>query len=324
MTSKELQIGYSNLLPSFKRSLENIQKALEFFLTEQKILYLSVTGRIKSIESFIEKVERKKYSNPFEDNEDFCGVRIVVYYLNDIKRVQEIIDTEFDLQESIDKADELAANAFGYRSNHSIVKIKNEWLVAPNYRGLENIKIEIQVRTILMHTWAEIEHELAYKKKDQIPKELERELSILSAKMEESDKQFQKIKNEIESYRDDIKLSVESSGEIPKRIDLNYDSLSALLDYYLPNYPRNRNSAMNVLNRLIDEKITLEQVGDWLKKMQPHAAVLNEEVFPNNKLHLTQGTILSYADDILNSYNPNTIYTENRKKIVEKFKAIIK
>jgi len=320
---EELKEGYLNRVPLLNRSLENIMEALEYFLKEQNVFSLGVTGRIKSFDSFREKVERKNYTKPFEENEDFCGIRIVVYYLKDIQTVQEIIDTEFDLQESFDKADELEINEFGYRSKHSIVKIKKEWLAAPNYRGLENIKVEIQVRTILMHAWAEIEHQLAYKNKTQIPKEYQRELSGLSAKFEESDRQFQKLKDEIESYKDDIKLSVESHGMISKKIELNYDSLIALLDYYLPDYPRNQKSSLSILTRLISEKISIEQVESLLKRIRPLAASLNHEVFPNKNLHLTQGTILSYADDIFHSYDTNVMYSEARRNIVEKFKAEI-
>ena len=57
----------------------------------------------------------------------------------------------------------------------------HEWLVSPNYRGLGDIKIEIQVRTILMHAWAEIEHKLAYKNKAQIPESVTRNLALISA-----------------------------------------------------------------------------------------------------------------------------------------------
>nr|MBK9652827.1 RelA/SpoT domain-containing protein [Bacteroidota bacterium] len=128
MTITELKQVYENRLPLFKRVIENSIEAIELFLDEHKILHLGVSGRIKTFESFFEKVERKKYSEPFEQNEDFCGIRIIVFYPKDIEAIQEIIDTEFDLQDSFDKIDDLEINEFGYRSKHSIVKIKtNGW-----------------------------------------------------------------------------------------------------------------------------------------------------------------------------------------------------
>jgi putative GTP pyrophosphokinase len=323
MTREELNIEYIKRLSLYDRALKNVIQALEIFLQENKIMYLNISGRVKDFESFAEKTERKHYTNPFEDNEDFCGVRIIGYYLKDLQIIEEIIVREFNVISSIDKTAQLSTDQFGYRSNHFIIKIKEEWLIAPNYRGLNEIKLEIQVRTILMHAWAEIEHKLAYKNKESVPKEFQRQLSWLSAKFEESDGQFQKLKDDIEAYRDGIKLSVESHGSIPKKSKLNYDSLSALLDYYLTGYPRNKSSAINLLERLRREQLSIAQIEELLKKIQPHTEHLNEEVFPNKKLHLTQATVLSYADDIFNAYDSASMYSEKRKKIVERFKAIV-
>ena len=63
----------------------------------------------------------------------------------------------------------LEPDRFGYRSRHFIVSVNREWLKAPNYRGLSGLKAEIQVRTILMHAWADVEYKLAYKKRNMFP-----------------------------------------------------------------------------------------------------------------------------------------------------------
>jgi putative GTP pyrophosphokinase len=324
MTPFEIEIEYNRKRPLFERTIENFQQAIVIFLKEKEIPFLDVSGRIKDLSSFFEKIDRKQYSNPFNDNEDFCGIRVIVYYPNDIEEVQKIIDKEFDLQNSIDKAEELEVNEFGYRSKHSIVKIKKEWLSAPNYRGMEDIKVEIQVRTILMHAWAEIEHKLAYKSKQQIPRELQRQLFRLSAKFEESDEQFQSLKEGIEKYRQEIKENVKDKHQSKKDIKLNLDSLSALLDYYLPSFPNNQRNTSTILNEFILNKVLFSKVEELLKNIKPYAIQLNNEVFPNKDLRLTQATILSYARDIYWGYNTESQYTESRKKIVEKLKQKIK
>ena len=325
MTVTELKQGYENRLPLFKRVIENSIEAIELFLDEHKILHLGVSGRIKSFESFFEKVERKKYLDPFTQNEDFCGIRIIVFYPKDIEAIQEIIDTEFDLQDSFDKIDDLEINEFGYRSKHSIVKIKNEWLASPNYRKLEGLKIEIQVRTILMHAWAEIEHKLAYKNEKQISKEVKRQLAIISAQLEGTDKQFQLLKESIENYKDEIKLQVEISDKVSNKMELNFDSVTALLDYYFPDFPNNQKSATGILDRLVNSNYSLEQVEELLKKIRPFVFEINNEIFPKKELRLTQGTILSYAIDIFDSYDSSStfIYSESRKKVVEKLREQI-
>lgn len=325
MTISELKREYENRLPLFKRVIENSIQAIELFLEAHNIPHLGVSGRIKSFESFVEKVERKQYSDPFEQNEDFCGIRIIVFYPKDIEAVQEIIDTEFDLQDSFDKVDDLGINEFGYRSNHSIVKIKKEWLVSPNYRKLEGIRIEIQVRTILMHAWAEIEHKLAYKNENQISKDVKRQLAIISAQLEGTDKQFQSLKDSIDNYKDEIKLQVEISDRVSKKLELNLDSLNALLDYYFPDFPSNQKTAIGVLNRLINNNCSLERVEEFSKKIRPFVSDINDEVFQKKDRRLTQGTILSYAMDIFDSYDSSlsVIYSESRKRVVEKFKLQI-
>ena len=173
---------YTKLIPLYKRACHNTKEALEQFLEDSNIPFIVITTRVKSRNSFSEKIDRKNYFNPFAENEDFCGVRVILYYQNDIIKVGEIINNNYELQESSDKADKLEFNAFGYRSNHSIVKIKESWCVSSNYKDLEDIKIEIQVRTVLMHAWAEIEHELGYKSKEYIPPLIERKFSPPGAK----------------------------------------------------------------------------------------------------------------------------------------------
>ena len=112
-------------------------------------------------------MREKKIREPFDEIEDICGVRVICYYTSDVDKVTQIIKNEFQILESQNKSDLLGVNEFAYRSQHFIVKTNSKWNAAPNYRDLGNLKAEIQVRTILMHTWAEIEHKLNYKNKAQ-------------------------------------------------------------------------------------------------------------------------------------------------------------
>lgn len=100
---------------------------------------------------------------------------------------------------SEDKVDNLEPDKFGYRSHHFVVTLRHEWLNVPNYRGLEGIKAEIQVRTILMHAWADISHKLSYKKKEHIPELFQRNLFQLSALFEIADDRFEMLRAEREN-----------------------------------------------------------------------------------------------------------------------------
>lgn len=162
MDLNEASQNFSRLESKYDKLGSNLVPAIELFLKENNIGFLSINYRLKDKTSFLEKIERKNYERPFEQIEDICGIRIICYYQSDVNMISDIIRKELDVLESQDKEDLLNSDQFGYRSTHFIVKIKSNWLEAPNYRGLENLKAEIQVRTILMHAWAEIEHKLAY------------------------------------------------------------------------------------------------------------------------------------------------------------------
>jgi putative GTP pyrophosphokinase len=168
MNKETTRNEYLSLLPKYDRLGMNMEQALKSILKEHGIDVLSVAYRIKDFDSFWGKIERKGYEKPFQQIEDICGLRIICPYTSDLDSIAEIIKSEFDVSESVDKADLLEPDKFGYRSHHYIIRLKKSWLEAPNYRGLANLKAEIQARTILMHAWADIQHKLVYKKNDKI------------------------------------------------------------------------------------------------------------------------------------------------------------
>ena len=245
----EISETYSKVRTKYDTLGINLAQALELFLSENNIKALSVSYRVKEKDSFVEKIDRKKYEKPFDEIEDICGIRIICYYQSDVNKIAEIISNEFEVLENQDKEQLLEADQFGYRSTHFIVKIKKGWLQAPNYRGLENLKAEIQIRTVLMHAWAEIEHKLAYKKKAHIPDKFKRKLSRISAKLEEADEQFEELRNAVTSYKEDIVEKVQDKSHDTKDIELNLDSLQAFLDTNFPD--RDKDIAKTVI--LVDE-----------------------------------------------------------------------
>jgi putative GTP pyrophosphokinase len=127
----EIRRKFTDLLPLYERLGKNVIEALETFLNEHIIGFLAISTRIKSLDSFVEKIERKNYSDPFEDIEDICGIRVICFYQSDIEKICQIIEREFDIQENEDKEQLLNDDQFGYRSYHYVGKIKEKWLEAP-------------------------------------------------------------------------------------------------------------------------------------------------------------------------------------------------
>lgn len=252
--SENLRANYMQKISGYERLAINLQQALKGFLEEANISYLDVTFRTKEFSSFEEKIQRKSYENPFDDCEDFCGIRVICYYPTDVEKICDIIRQEFQVHWSEDKAATLNVQEFGYRSTHFIVTVNPKWLVAPNYRGLDNLKAEIQVRTVLMHAWAEVEHKLAYKKQDQVPNEFKRKLSRLSAKFEEADEQFEELRVGLREYREKLANDAKAAGKFDESLPLNLDTLRAFLDFSFPYLPE---SNLETLRRTLEDCKTL-------------------------------------------------------------------
>lgn len=208
---------------------------MQQFLKSEGLKYLAIDSRVKDFNSFSDKVTRKNYQAPFEENEDFVGIRIIVYYPDEIDRIVEIIDREFDVQNSENKSQPLEVDRFGYRSFHKIIKVPEEWTSTPNYRNLGSYKCEIQIRTILMHAWAEIEHQLQYKNEASVPTELKRKLFMLSAKLEEADEQFQGLRDQASTYRKNLSKQFTNKSGKEDEIELNTDTLQLYLQTRYPN-----------------------------------------------------------------------------------------
>ena len=175
---------YDDSINNYITMGKNLEKELEKILIDNKIDFLSINSREKKYKAFIEKIDSKKYTCPFNQMTDICGVRVICYYLSDMEKISKLIDKEFDVLDAQYMKDRLKTDQFGYLSNQFVIKIKKEWQKVPQWRHFGGLKAEIQVRTVLMHAWGEIEHKLRYKKKGHWPDELERELFRLMALFE--------------------------------------------------------------------------------------------------------------------------------------------
>jgi ppGpp synthetase/RelA/SpoT-type nucleotidyltranferase len=247
---------FTEIKPKYEKLGVNVKQALESLLQENDISYLSINYRVKEQNSFLGKIERKKYENPFIQTEDICGIRIICYFQNDIEKIQKIIKNEFDVYEEQSKQELLNATEFGYRSTHLIASVKKEWASTPTFRGIVDFKFEIQVRTILMHSWAEIEHKLAYKSESDIPKELRRKFSFISAILEAADTQFEEIKDRIDDNKKKLIADAEQNQRFDDSVELNLDNLQAFLDYAFKGRKRDINQTQRILNEMFDNEIS--------------------------------------------------------------------
>jgi ppGpp synthetase/RelA/SpoT-type nucleotidyltranferase len=163
----------------------------------------AVLSRPKDPESLRLKLIEKEYSDPASQVTDKIGVRVITYYSSDVDKVVETLKRRFDVdsRRSIDKREQLGLRDFGYRSVHLIVRLKTERF---EYREIATEWFEIQVRSILEHAWAEIEHEVVYKSKILYPDSIKRSFAMLAGVLELLDNQFEALRVQreliIESY----------------------------------------------------------------------------------------------------------------------------
>jgi ppGpp synthetase/RelA/SpoT-type nucleotidyltranferase len=173
-------------------------------------IHAIVQGRAKSVASFAEKVIRKGYLQPFVDTMDLCGVRVIVSTLNDVERLGKAIVSDPGLhllkEESGDKRQGLMESGkFGYLSVHYVVALDLGEFPLPELRARlgSEVRAELQLRTVLQHAWADISHDLAYKNHLNLPPELRREFDTLAAILEDADRQFDRVRLEVERYAAD-------------------------------------------------------------------------------------------------------------------------
>ena len=247
----EIKRNFDSNLTKYKNLGELLEKDLKELLNDNSIEYYSITHRIKTFSSFYEKIERKKYKDPFSEIEDICGLRIICYYLSDIETINKIIFNEFKVTYSEDKGKLLDPDRFGYISYHFNIILKNEWLSGRAYRNLGEIKAEIQVRTLIMDVWSSIEHKLSYKKSMHIPNDLKRQLYRIVALFELVDEEFDRIRESRRIYQNKSLTANE----------LNIDSLQKLLESSFPTRKLGSISYLiSVLDRLIKNEIKKDTI----------------------------------------------------------------
>ena len=212
-----------------------VKELLGEILTLAKIDVVQIEARAKELDSFIEKIKRKEgqYSDPLTQITDLTAARIIVYYQEDVSRVCELIEQEFviDWPNSVDKSTLLDVDQFGYRSTHYVVQISRQRGKLREWESYKEIRFEIQVRTVLQHAWAAINHKLDYKSANEAPPTLRRNLFRLSALFELADEQFSSIHKDSKRIESEYKDKVaDGNFDVP----LNDLSLQA----YLSSHPQ--------------------------------------------------------------------------------------
>ncbi len=179
-------------------------------LVKQKIQPHQINFRIKDKDSLSNKLVKKnnKYKS-IEEITDLVGLRIITYFEDDIDIVSEIFVSEFEIDKpnSVDKR-QIESDKFGYRSLHYVASLNKERSKLAEYKKYKGLKFEVQIRSILQHSWAEIEHDLGYKGETEMPLSAKRTFYRVAALLEQADIEFVKLRQQIEQHESTIKSQI--------------------------------------------------------------------------------------------------------------------
>lgn len=191
----------------------------------------TITHRAKEIGSLEGKISRpdKAYES-LNQITDLAGLRITTYFAEDVDRIAEVIEREFiiDRIASVDKRKYDDPDRFGYSSLHYVVELTPSRTQLYEYSIYRGLKCEIQLRSILQHAWAEIEHDLGYKSAAGVPKEIKRRFARVASLLELADEEFAYIRVALKKYEATVSLKI---SEAPKTVGLDLASFRALYDF---------------------------------------------------------------------------------------------
>ncbi|HYX32525.1 MAG TPA: hypothetical protein VE954_05380 [Oligoflexus sp.] len=210
---------YTHSKPVLEQQALDLKRRLGQLLHESGIPVHDISARVKSAASLVQKASRpdRIYSR-LEDITDVIGLRVVTYFEDSIESVAHLIERHFsvDMERSIDKRLHGDPSRFGYGSLHYVCRV-----VHAEDAQLQHFPFEIQIRTILQHAWAEIEHDLGYKYPEAVPQPVRRRFSRLAGLLEIADAEFVELRKTMDSYAQDL-----HQGLNGPRAEMPWDILS--------------------------------------------------------------------------------------------------
>lgn len=197
---------YTIYRSTYETLAEKVAEIIGEVMDNRGIEYYTVSYRAKDIDAFREKAMKEKYSNPIKEIKDLAGIRVITYVESEANKVVGVVKNlfEVDFEHSVDKSKALGIDRVGYRSIHYVAKFSSQRCKLPEFKRFSGFEFEIQIRTILQHAWAEIEHDKNYKYTGILPKEMQRRFSILAGVLELADSEFDQISQSLDLYKNEV------------------------------------------------------------------------------------------------------------------------
>jgi putative GTP pyrophosphokinase len=180
---EELYLKTINFFQKHGSELDMIRQLLDIRLNQLALAYteenklppesIVIKTRVKTFTSFLKKMEslnRTDFSYPDDVLHDLIGARVTCWFLDDCKGISRCIRNSNFISVSEDGIFDYIKEPkpSGYRGIHLHARIAYESMSTTNCQiklSPGKILCEIQVRTKLMDTWADLTHEFHYKAK---------------------------------------------------------------------------------------------------------------------------------------------------------------
>lgn len=228
----------------YESYLSKLHELIQTILNDRGLQVQSVTGRIKTIDSALSKAGRPGQSiSAVSDLHDFAGVRVITYFADQVDEVAALLREHFDVDETRtkDRRDTIDPDRFGYLSMHLAIRLNGQRRSLVEWHQFEAIWTEVQIRSSLQHSWAEIEHDLGYKSSSgSIPEQYRRRFSRIAGLLELVDDEFIALREGLTEYGVQVRVDLEKGNDAV----LNQASVHAFI-------------ASSELLHSIDEQISL-------------------------------------------------------------------
>lgn len=203
----ETMVDYKEMRMMYACAIKEVRTKFDVLNTEYNIRYQRnpinfITTRVKSTHSILEKMNRIKNRFTLKDVaeclNDIAGVRVICSYIDDIYRLAEALTAQDDIR-LMEKKDYIQnPKPNGYRSLHLIVSVPVFFA-----EQRQELKVEVQIRTIAMDFWASLEHQIKYKKEIPDQAEIIARLKECADRIAKTDANMMEIRQHMEEFEEE-------------------------------------------------------------------------------------------------------------------------
>lgn len=192
---RELMMMYNSAIREVTTKLEILNDELSLNNKGNPIQFIK--SRVKKPSSIAKKLQKLDkeitVDSIMTSLNDVAGIRVVSAFIDDVYKIANMLVKQDDivLIEAKDYIKNPKPN--GYRSYHLIIEVPVFFS-----EKKQDVRVEIQIRTVAMDFWASLEHQVRYKKDLEGAEAIEAELKECAETIAKTDMQMMNIRNKIE------------------------------------------------------------------------------------------------------------------------------